>query len=116
MNFGLPTAQGIGFTPPRTLNIRFLMSGLVSHTILRLCCTEGVSTEGIELFWARYYTPRIEQQLLCSFSDAPVNLLIPPKLNKIIGVFPFQAPGKFTADPVPATLGRGPPEILYNDQ
>nr|ALS88545.1 putative incF replication protein RepA3 [Klebsiella pneumoniae]ANI75765.1 hypothetical protein SA002 [Escherichia coli]AUG88611.1 hypothetical protein [Klebsiella pneumoniae]AWF76538.1 hypothetical protein [Escherichia coli]AWM63864.1 Hypothetical protein [Klebsiella pneumoniae] len=48
----------------------------ISHTILHLCCTEGVSTErSLELFRAYNYTPRIEQQLLCSFLLAPVIFL-----------------------------------------
>nr|AWF78293.1 hypothetical protein [Klebsiella pneumoniae] len=45
----------------------------ISHTILHLCCTEGVSTErSLELFRAYNYTPCIEQHVLCSLLRAPL--------------------------------------------
>ena len=89
----------------------------ISHTILHLCCTEGVSTErSLELFRAYNYTPRIEQQLLCSFLLAPLIFLDSPKLEKIIGVFTFLAPVNPHQNQFPATLWRGQPQNSLNDQ
>ncbi len=45
----------------------------ISHTILRLQCAEGVSTErSLELFRAYNYTPRIAELLAIRFKWAPV--------------------------------------------
>ena len=78
---------------------------MISHTILHLQCTEGVSTErSLELFRAYNYTPRIAELLAMRFYGAPVIFLV-AKLEEDYRGFQF-----------PATLRRGQPQNSLNDQ
>ncbi|MCN3140650.1 replication protein RepA [Escherichia coli] len=63
-----------------------------------------MSTErSLELFRAYNYTPRIEQQLLCSFLLAPVIFSV-AKLFEDYRGFRFSGSCKSTSEPVPCHL------------